>query len=618
MTILHWLPESTAWRQRLIKLRQAGNAVTPAIWREVVELANSKLDFIATNALDGTIQAWLDSIQPEVEGLLRIRLALLGSSTLRHLHGGIRVAGIRHGLWISIYECDYGQYYRELLDCSSPLYTFKPDVVVFAQDAYHLTQGSSTQFTTSEANAFLEDRHASIARCWHLAREAFGCQIIQNTAMSVHRPLLGANEHRLPGSGATLIYEMNYRLRSSAQNLGVDLVNLDTQSARDGVPRWHDPVLWYRSKQEISPSAAPFYGDLIGRIIGARRGRSFKCLALDLDNTIWGGVAAEDGLEGIILGQGSALGESYSAFQTYLLELSRRGIVLAVCSKNDEAIALEVFERHPEMILRRKDIAVFKANWSDKATSLKEIALELNVGVDSIVFVDDNPVERAWVRRQLPMLAVPEVSEDPLRACQALADAGYFESVSITEEDRSRSEQYQANQQRLALRESSSDIADYLRDLRMILKWRRFDQIGLQRIVQLINKTNQFNLTTRRYTEHDVLEIMQSQEAFGLQLRLVDRFGDNGIVAICIVKSRDEELVIDTWLMSCRVLGRTVENATLNLLADLARKRGATSLIGEYIPTRKNTMVAAHYAKLGFKVATTDEGGSSRSILELR
>jgi FkbH-like protein len=327
---------------------------------------------------------------------------------------------------------------------------------------------------------------------------------------------------------------------------------------------------------------------------------------MDLDNTLWGGVIGDDGLEGITLGQGSPLGEAYVAFQEYARELSRRGVILAVCSKNDEANAVEPFEKHPDMVLKRGDIASFVANWSNKADNIRAIAQELNIGLDSLVFIDDNPFERNLVRQELPMVAVPEVSDDPTGYPVALADAGYFEGLSITEEDRERTSQYQGNRAREALKAAVTDLPSYLRGLEMQLIWRRFDKIGLQRIVQLINKSNQFNLTTKRYTDEDVIAVM------------ADRFGDNGVIAIIIGRLQaDKDLYIDTWLMSCRVLGRQVEPTTLNLIAQEAGKLGARRLIGEYIPTKKNGMVKDHYAKLGFTVLEADETGGNRNVLDL-
>jgi len=330
-------------------------------------------------------------------------------------------------------------------------------------------------------------------------------------------------------------------------------------------------------------------------------------------------------VRGIALGQGSPLGEGYAAFQDYARELSRRGVILAVCSKNDEANAVEPFEKHPDMVLKRGDIASFVANWSNKADNIRAIARQLNIGLDSLVFIDDNPFERNLVRQELPMVAVPEISDDPTSYPVALADAGYFEALAVTDEDRERTTQYQGNKARDALKAAVTDLPSYLRGLEMQLAWRRFDKIGLQRIVQLINKSNQFNLTTRRYTEEDVAAVMADPDAFGLQLRLLDRFGDNGIIAVIIGRlqanpgreNRGKDLYVDTWLMSCRVLGRQVEPTTLNLIAQEAARLGARRVVGDYIPTKKNSMVEHHYARLGFTVMETNPAGGNRNVLDL-
>jgi FkbH-like protein len=270
------------------------------------------------------------------------------------------------------------------------------------------------------------------------------------------------------------------------------------------------------------------------------------------------------------------------------------------------------------MVLRRADIASFVANWQNKADNIRAIAEELNIGLDALCFIDDNPFERNLVRQELPMVAVPEVSDDPTGYPVALADGGYFEGLSVTDEDRERTFLYQGNKARDALKAAVTDLPSYLRGLEMQLIWKQFDRIGMQRIVQLINKSNQFNLTTRRYTDEDIIAVMADPDAFGLQLRLTDRFGDNGIIAIIIGRLQDnKDLHVDTWLMSCRVLGRQVEPTTLNLIAQEAAKLGARRVVGEYIPTKKNAMVKDHYARLGFTVMENSEVGGNRNILDL-
>ena len=596
MEQLRWLPETQAWRTRLRSLAGAEDG-----WAEGMSLAKSRLDFLQTNALDETLRRRAGHTRP-ASGTVEVRLALLGSATLAHLHAAIRIAGLRRNIRIVTYENDYGQYLQELLNPQSALHAFAPTAILFAFDAHHLTQGLQAAATDSEAGQALQEAADRIGKCWQLARDAFGCDVLQQTVLDVFPSLLGNNEHRLPGSRSRFTARLNARLADMADAQGADLVALDDAARRDGLSTWHDPSLWHRSKQEVRPAMSPSYGELVGRVIAARLGRSSKCLVLDLDNTLWGGVIGDDGLEGIVLGQGSALGEGFAAVQAYAKALAQRGIILAVCSKNDPETARAPFERHPEMVLRLADIAVFRASWDDKAANIRAIAETLNIGLDSLVFLDDNPFERNLVREALPMVAVPEVpDDDPALIPALLADAGYFESLRLTPEDRTRGAQYQENRARDALKADATDIEGYLRALDMRLVWSRFDAVSLPRVVQLINKTNQFNLTTRRYNEADIEAVMADPNAFGLQFRLLDRFGDNGIIAIVIGRLEPSgDAAIDTWLMSCRVLGRQVEQAILGVIAAQARSRGAARLVGTYIPTAKNAMVRDHYSGLGF------------------
>ncbi len=609
---LHWLPEPPNWRLdfRALMARDGD------IWPDAVRLANARLDFTRTNALDELVRKRGNGAVPQT-GTKPVRLAILGSSTMAHLHAGIRVAALRRNIAVSTYENEYGQYLQELHDRGSGLHAFQPDTVLFAFDARHLAQGLAGT-AAADAERALAEALDRLRQCWRLAREAFGASVLQQTVLDVFPALLGNNEHRLPASKSAFVARLNTAIREAAEAEGIDLLDVAAAARRDGMATWHDPALWHRSKQEISPAQSPSYGDLVGRLMAARQGRSYKCLVLDLDNTLWGGVVGDDGLEGIVIGQGSALGEGFVAVQEYARDLARRGVILAVSSKNDEANALEPFDKHPEMVLRRGDIASFRADWNDKAANIRAIAAELNIGLDSLVFLDDNPFERNLVRQELPMVAVPEVPDDPALVPQVLADAGYFESLRITEEDRERTGQYQENRAREALRASATDMAGYLRGLEMRMVWRRFDELGRQRIVQLINKTNQFNLTTRRHADPDVGRMMADPDWFGLQIRLTDRFGDNGIIAIVIgCRTAPEEVMIDTWLMSCRVLGRQVEATTLNLVAEAATAMGAKRLLGEYLPTKKNGMVRDHYEKLGFAVIAREPDGASRAVLDL-
>jgi FkbH-like protein len=581
-----------------------------ARWNEVVALAGSKIDFVQTSVLDRCAQKLFAKGMGAEAGIKPLRVALVGSSTLKHLVPGIRVAGYRRGLWLEVFQGEYGMYLQEFLNPSSALYQFKPDVVVLTLDAHHIAEGEAVN---------VEELLGNLRRCWAIARREFGCTVIQQTGLPIFPALMGSNEHRLADSVRQRLRKFNLEVRQAAdREAGVHLLAIDDLVTADGINAWYDPALWHRSKQEIHPRVSHIYGDLLVRLIAADRGRSAKCLVLDLDDTVWGGVIGDDGLNGIVLGQGSSLGEAFVAFQRYVLGLKRRGVILAVCSKNDEANAYAPFEQHPEMVLRRNDIACFVANWEDKASNLRKIAHALNIGLDSLVFVDNNPFERNLVRQELPQVAVPEIPDDPSFYVTTLADAGYFEAVSITAEDLDRSQQYQANAEREVLRESAADLTGYLQSLQMELLYSQFGEISLARVTQLINKTNQFNLTTRRYTEAQVRAFQEDPHTVTLQFRLLDRFGDNGIIAILIARLQaDGDAVIDTWLMSCRVLGRQVEEACLNILAEQARGLGARRLVGEFYPTAKNGMVSNLYANLGFHAESSNAEGGAMFWLDL-
>lgn len=614
-TGLYWLVGQTAWDARLAELTGCAGA---DLWPAFRVLSNVRLDALRTLRLDRKRAALLPR-PPDGIGARRARVAVLATSTVDHLLPALRVGGLRRGLWIDTYTPAYGQYTQELMDDTAGLHRFAPDTVLFALDAWALTRGIQPGDAAAEVDRKIARRVTELAAQWARARQAFAAQVIQQLPLPVFTPLLGSHEHRLPWAPSWVLRRLATALRERADEDGVEVLALDEAAARDGLAAWHDPALWHRAKQEVHPTAAPLLGDLLARLLAAARGLSAKCLVLDLDNTLWGGVIGDDGLDGIHLGQGSALGEAFVAFQHHVRALARRGVILAVCSKNDEANALAPFERHPEMVLKRDDIACFIANWTDKAANLREIARRLNIGLDSLVFADDNPAERAIVRRELPMVAVPELPEDPTLYGMCLADAGYFEAVRITQEDLDRGAQYRANLKRDALAATATDLDGYLRGLKMQAVWGRFDRISLPRIVQLINKTNQFNLTSERTTDEQISALIADDRVLTLQIRLLDQFGDNGIVAIVHGGFRPDNTRLDlrAWLMSCRVLGRQLEEATLNLVVAEAKRLGATHLRGLYRPTARNGMVREHYARLGFALLATAADGDTTWELDL-
>lgn len=597
-----WLPQLVTWKDEMAALKRGEGDC----WIGLQRLATSQIDLLQTAKLDREAQ------RLHAAGMIPlvrvVRVALLGSSTLKHLVAGVRVAGIRRGLWFEVYEGDYGQYLQELLEPSA-LDTFRPEIVILALDAQHLRA------------LMLDGVSATLDRlelCWRQAKERFGASVIQQAGLPIFEDAFGNQEHRLGDSPQNLLSELNGQLRDAADREGVALLAVDKYVSMGGIDAWHDPALWHLAKQEVHPAMAPLYGDLLGRVIAALQGRSAKCLVLDLDNTLWGGVVGDDGIDGLVLGQGDAAGEAYLEFQQYCLSLKRRGVVLAVCSKNDEVNARGPFEQRSEMLLKLGDFACFMANWEDKATNLRRIAARLNLGLDALVFVDDNPAERELVRRELPEVRVPELPVDPAGYVRCVARAGYFEGVVLTKEDRHRTEQYANNAQREGLRDSATNMRAYLQSLQMELAWRPFDEVGLARIVQLTNKTNQFNLTTIRVSEAEVRGMLADPCVLSWQVSLRDRFGDNGTIALASGRlDATGNCAIELWLMSCRVLGRGVEEACLNLIAEATVSRGGRRLVGEYRPTAKNGMVKDLFSRLGFTELDKASDGVTRWALDL-
>lgn len=609
---MNWLPVAPDFRGNL---RAALDADKPADrFEKLASLTSYRLGLLETIQLDRAL-GQLDL--KEAPGFSPVRLAVLGSSTVDHLLPAIRIGGLRRRLLIDVYSGAYGQYRQELLDRVASIHRFAPQTILLSLSAREAIAAVPLEATTAEVDEIVARFIGELQLLWQKARENYNAGIIQQTFMDVTEPLFGSYDRVVPGAPARVISRLNERLCETAAQEGVLLLDVARATQRDGIDAWFDAGRWFQGKLEIAPQAAPLYGDLAARILAAQRGLSKKCLVLDLDNTLWGGVIGDDGLDGIVLGEGSAAGEAHLALQRYASQLRDRGIILAVCSKNDEGIAEGAFHRHPEMLLRRSDIAAFLANWNDKAENLKVIASRLNIGIDSLVFVDDNPVERARIRESLPMVAVPELPEDPAQYVRCLADAGYFEAVAFTSDDRRRAGQYAANSEREALLASAQSMDDFLCNLKMSVIYGPFTAVDHARIVQLINKTNQFNTTTRRYTSEEVAELTNLPDALTLQFRLLDRIGDNGLVSTMICRPTPEDeavLEIENWVMSCRVFGRQLEFEAMNIAVEAARERGARALVASYIATPKNNVISALYPSLGF---TAVDETATRWLLEL-
>ncbi|WP_159993393.1 HAD family hydrolase [Roseomonas sp. 18066] len=600
MDQLAWLPPHPDLGAALAAARAEENPA--ALLATAARLSGFRRDFAATGRIDRLAQrAIAEGAAPKSAGLVPYRVAVLASHTVDHLLPAMRVAGLARRLALAVHTTAYGQYRQSLMGEDAALAAFSPQMVLLALDARDAPLELPLTASEEVVNAAVATRVDELRRLWRRARQRFAAQVVQQTLVPLDPPLFGSFEALVPAAPWSVVERLNTALRAAAREEGVLLLDLAWEAARLGQGQGlGDAVRWHQAKQLVSHALAPLYGDLVARIAAAAAGQSKKCLVLDLDNTLWGGVIGDDGIAGIKLGQGSATGEAFLSVQRYAAALGQRGVILAVCSKNDMAVAEAAFAEHPEMALKRSDIACFVANWQDKAKNLRQIAQRLNIGIDSLVFLDDNPAERDIIRRELPEVAVPELPEDAANYAACLASAGYFETIAFTADDAARGRDYVANEERRAALEEATDMEGYLQSLAMVLQAREIGPAELPRSVQLVNKTNQFNLTTRRTSEAAVGALSTDPRSLALALRLRDRFGDNGLIAVILAKPDADALRIDTWLMSCRVLGRQVEEATLAVLAEAATERGYRALLGEYIPSGRNGMVEAHYAKLGF------------------
>jgi FkbH-like protein len=512
---------------------------------------------------------------------------------------------LAQGIQPTFYESGYNRYSEDLVFENPDLMNFKPDVVFI-----HTTWHNVSQFPElMEAEAEVEQRvRREVGRfetLWEKIHSDFGALIIQNNFdLPRLRPL--GNLEAFESSGrVNFLMRLNAEFAIYARKHSHFLINdILYLSAQIGLSAWHGHTYWYGFHMAVSPIATVALAQNVAAIVKSVYGKSKKCLVLDLDNTLWGGVVGDDGVQNLILGRDHAVGEAFLDFQRYVKDLQLRGVILAVCSKNDIENAREGFS-HPDSILKLEDFSAFKANWNSKPANIREIAEELNIGNDSIVFVDDNPAERAHVVDQLPEVATPDVGSDVTRFAEILEAEHYFEVHKVVQDDLNRSGYYDSNAERNSYQASFSDYGDFLESLEMKAEIAPFSPVYLERITQLINKTNQFNLTTKRYTSAEVEAIARDPMSITLYGRLADRFGDNGLVTALIGRIDKKTLELDVWLMSCRVLNREMELAMIDALVEQCQARGITTIVGVYIPSKKNSLVADHYLKLGFTAAAS-------------
>jgi FkbH-like protein len=558
----------------------------------------------------------LRKILPEIPSLLPLRVALLGNGTLDHFAEALLFWLALEGFRPEIHLAPYGVFRQEILDARSALYAFQPDVIwLFATErdirVAQVDCGAQARVCEAVATGVMSEWR----NLWQRLRENAPVSIIQSNFEAPAVRVFGQYDGVVPWSRANLIRRINLVLAEAAREDNVSLFDLDHVASSFGLSRWHEDRHWYQSKQPFSPDAFGLVAFQAARLMGAIKGTAKKCVVLDLDNTLWGGVIGDDGLAGIRLGDDSD-GEAFVAFQEYLRTLLARGILLAVCTKNEETVAREPFLRHPAMRLRLQDMVVFQANWKSKVDNLKDIATRLNIGLDTLVFVDDNPVEREQVRSVLPDVVVPEMPSDPAEYVAALAGGHYFEASSFSLEDIARARLYEENAKREAARTSATDMTGFLRDLAMEADQGSADAFRLPRMAQLLARTNQFHPTTTRHSEAKLQVLAADPRGWVRWFSLRDRFGDYGIVSVVVLRPEGNTLIIDTWAMSCRVFSRGLEELVFLEMIGAARNLGVRYLIGEYFPTPKNRVVADLFQRLGFTLSGM-QNGRNRWLLDL-
>jgi FkbH-like protein len=606
-TELAWLPRPAPDFDARLRALSAEPAKAGAGLRALASSAlnDNQLAKIARAAAKARIAG--HSLEP----LVPFTIGILSNATTDFVASAIAGTGPRFGFAIDPVVGAYGQALQESANPGSVINLSSVTAVLVAIDWRGLPlRGAIASRADTDAAVSASRQYINAIRAGVRQHSGAFC-IVQNLAPPAER-VFGSLDRTLAGSVVHLVHALNEALAADLADSPDVLFDVAGLAETVGLARWHSPQEWNLAKLPFASQWLPLYADHVCRLIASTSGRSRRCLVLDLDNTMWGGVIGDDGLAGIKLAQGDATGEAYLELQRYVLALRERGVVLAVSSKNDDAVARAPFRDHPEMLIKESHLAVFQANWNDKPTNLTAIARELSLGLESLVFVDDNPFERELVRRALPQVAVVELPEDPALYARTLSASGYFELTRLSDEDLRRAGFYEGNARRAELQKSVGDLDGYLASLDMEIVFQPFDDIGRARIAQLVNKSNQYNLTTRRYSEAEVGAIGADPDCFTLQVRLLDRFGDNGMISVVIARGVGSECwSVDTWLMSCRVLGRQVEHMVLHELLRHARANGAREIAGTFIPTDRNGLVLDHYEKLGFELVDRSADGTT-------
>ena len=536
----------------------------------------------------------------DASALPQYSLAVLGDCATQHLATALRGYGVSAGIRLNVFDADYDQIDAQVMAPDSELYRFAPQGVLLQMCTEKLQEAFYDRPPEARAS-FAEDTYARIRQIWSRIGSRIPATVLQCNFPLIDDGVFGQFGNKTEQSFLFQQRKLNYLLMQGCQEAkNTFLIDLDALQTALGRSTFADPKLYYVAKMPISLAALPAAAKLVVDVVRSLQGTVKKCLVLDLDNTLWGGVIGDDGLSGIQIGE-LGTGHAFSDFQKWLKELKNRGILLTVCSKNNEDTAKEPFEKHPEMVLRLEDFSMFVANWEDKARNIRSIQQSLNIGMDSMVFLDDNPFERELVRTMIPEITVPELPEDPALYLQYLRGLDLFETASYSREDAGRTEQYREKAQRAAFEAAFQSYDDYLVALQMRASAAAFDPFHYPRIAQLTQRSNQFNLRTVRYTEAEIEALAQDDSRIGLYFTLKDKFGDHGLISVVVLEKQPEDtLFISEWLMSCRVLKRGMEEFIVDKILSVAAQQGFRRVVGEYIPTPKNAMVKDLYEQLGF------------------
>ena len=535
----------------------------------------------------------------DMSGLKAHRVAIMGDCATQHIAVALRGWGYDAGIRFEVLDTDYNQIDAQTMDPGSELYEFAPQWCVIGNCTDKLYE-AYCEFPAAQRGSFAQTVCDRLTAVWQRIENRCGARMIQFNFPAWDDRIFGDFGAKTPDSFAYQLRKLNFLLAESCStHKNVFLLDIDGLQSRLGEAAVRDAKMYCIAKMPFRTDFLPYIAKQITDTVLAASGSFKKCVVLDLDNTLWGGVIGDDGMDGIQIGE-LGLGHAFSAFQMWLKELKNRGIILCVCSKNNEDTAKEPFQKHPEMVLRLDDISVFVANWEDKAGNIRFIQRTLNIGMDSFVFLDDNPFERQAVRSLIAEITVPELPENPEEYVDYLRSLNLFETASYSEEDRVRTQQYQAEARRVSLQSQCADYDAYLESLEMVAEAKPFDSFHFPRIAQLTQRSNQFNLRTVRYTEQEIAAIAASENHVTLYFTLRDKFGDHGLISAVIMEKREDRLFVDTWLMSCRVLKRGMEEFIVNKMIEAAANAGFATVEGEYLKTAKNAMVANIYEKMGF------------------